>query len=160
MSRKGEVAKHCFSGDRKLELIYKLIVDIGRDVLSINIDYSPIHHPYAYVVVSPMDTDLVGENIVEMTMNIEKISRGNIDMNKSIINFRIMCDHGWIYYGYAIARSTTGIAYAEKSWLHILSEGLRYERIDIAEDLRSKLERIIMKIAELAIEVMEEEGII
>lgn len=160
MSRKSEATKHSFSGDRKLELVYKLVIDIGREVLNINIDYSPIHHPYAHVVISPINTELVGENIVEMTINIEKISRGNIDIDKPIINFRIVCDHGWIYYGYAIARSTTGITYTEKTWLHILYEGLRYERIDLDEDLRNKLENIIARVTELVLEVMEEEGII
>lgn len=160
MSRKSEIAKHSFSGDKKLELIYKLVIDTGRDMLNINIDYSPIHHPYAYIVISPINTELAGENIIEMTIDIEKISKDNIDIDKSIINFRIMCDHGWIYYGYAIARSTMGIAYTEKTWLHILYEGLRYERIDLDEDLHNKLEEIIRRTIRFVVEVVEEEGIV
>jgi len=160
MSKKSEVVKHSFSGDRKLELIYKLVIDAGRNALNINIDYNPIHHPYAYIVISPVNTELVGENIIEMTINIEKISRDSIDIDKSIVNFRIMCDHGWIYYGYATARSTMGITYAEKTWLHILYEGLRYERIDLDEDLRNRLEEIIRRTIMFVIEVLEEEGIV
>ncbi len=160
MDRKSEVAKHSFSEDRKLELIYKLITTAGREILNINIDYSPIHHPYAHIVISPINTELIGENIIEMTIDIEKISKDSIDIDKTIINFRIMCDHGWIYYGYGIARSTTGISYTEKTWLHILYEGFRYEKIDLDEDLHKKLKEIIVRVTKLVAEIVEEEGII